>query len=175
MTSALLLAAVLGGCVLLLWLANRIEPHWVSKNGERLICYGQGINPNRRPSGRWRELRISRASDDTLEVRTRRGSLAVDDMAGGDLMRLTAPFSRRRHVRQATYWKVAGPAPSPDNKRVIYMLDGNNDPNMPELIAIRLPTNSRAIPMLEELRLNRQNASQPSPRTSRSADRPDPD
>jgi hypothetical protein len=172
--SALLLAAVLAVCGLLLWLSYKIEPHWVSKNGDRLICYGQGITRDGEASGRWRELRISRVRDDTVEVRPRRGSLAVDRPTGNS-MRMPASLGRHRHVRKATYWKVAGQQPSPVRNRVLYMLDGNNEPSMPEMIAIRVPKTSRAIPMLDSLHLNRSpSASRQSPGTTQSGDQPDP-
>ena len=174
MLSALLLAAVIAACAIMLWVSYKIEPHWVSKNGDRLICYGQAISRGGAPSGRWRELRISRVRDDTVEVRTRRGSLAVETPSGNP-MRLTSAFGRQRHVRKATYWKVAGQMASPMRNRVLYMLDGNNEPSMPEMIAIRVPANSKAIPMLDSLRVNRvQSASRQSPGTTRPEDQPDP-
>ena len=175
MFSALVLIGVLAVCALMLWLSYKIEPHWVSKSGDRLICYGQSISRSGSSTGRWRELRVSRVSDDTLEVRTRRGSLAVEAPSGNPL-RMTSGFGRQRYVRKATYWKVAGQATSPMRNRVLYMLDGNDEPSMPEMIAIRVPANSKAIPMLEGLRLNRApTASRHRPETTQAADRPDPD
>jgi len=174
MLSALLLVGVLGVCVLLLWLSYKIEPHWVSKEGDRLICYGQALGRNGTSTGRWRELRVNRISDDTVEVRTRRGSLAVETPSGNPI-RITSAFGRQRHVRRASYWKVAGQTPSPARNRVLYMLDGNNDPSMPDMIAIRVPVKSKAIPMLESLRVNRsQSASRRSPGKTQAADQPDP-
>jgi hypothetical protein len=172
--SALVLIGVLVVCALMLWLSYKIEPHWVSKNGDRLICYGQALSRTGASTGRWRELRINRINDDTVEVRTRRGSLAVETPSGNPI-RITSAFGRQRHIRKATYWKVAGQSPSPMRNRVLYMLDGNNEPSMPDMIAIRVPANSKAIPMLESLRLNRaKSASRPSPGTSRAVDPPDP-
>jgi len=171
--SALVLAGVLAACGLMLWLSYKIEPHWVSKDGNRLICYGQALSRGGTSTGRWRELRINRVSDDTLEVRTRRGSLAVDTPSGNP-MRMTSAFGRQRHVRKATYWKVAGLTPAAKtDKRVLYMLDGNNEPSMPEMIAIRIPAKSKAIPMLESLRVSRQSASRQSRGTTPEADQPD--
>ena len=175
MLSALVLIGVLAACVLMLWLSYKIEPHWVSKDGNRLICYGQALSRGGTTSGRWRELRINRINNDTLEVRPRRGSLAVETPSGNP-MRITSAFGRQRHVRKATYWKVAGQTPpSATGKRVLYMLDGNNEPSMPEMIAIRVPANSKAIPMLESLRVSRLDASRQSRGTTRSADQPDRD
>ena len=71
MLSALVLIGVLAACVLMLWLSYKIEPHWVSKDGNRLICYGQALSRGGTTSGRWRELRINRINNDTLEVRFR--------------------------------------------------------------------------------------------------------
>lgn len=174
MVSILAFCAIFAVCGLMLWGSYKIEPHWVSKNGDRLICYGQGITRDGEVSGRWRELRISRVRDDTVEVRPRRGSLAVDRPMGNP-MRITASLGRNRHIRKATYWKVAGQQPSPVRNRVLYMLDGNNEPSMPEMIAIRVPKTSRAIPMLDALHLNRApTASRRNPGTTQSGDQPDP-
>jgi hypothetical protein len=172
MGSALLLIGVLALCGLMLWASYKIEPHWVSKDGDRLICYGQALSRNGQSSGRWRELRISKVRDDTVEVRPRRGSLAVDRPS--DAMHLRPGMGKQRHVRKATYWKVVGQTPCTTRNRVMYMLDGNNDPGMPDMIAIRLPVKSKAVAMLDAMIVKRSaSASRPSPGTQQPADQPD--
>ena len=174
MLSALLLVAVLGVCVLMLWASYKIEPHWVSKNGNRVICYGQALTHRGESLGRWRELRINKVGDDAVEVLPRRGSLIVERPTG-DAMRVSGLLGRRR-FRRPTYWKVAGQPPTAVRNRVVYMLDGNDEPGMPAMIAIRVPAKSKAIPMLDAVRVNRsKSASRPSPKTTQSADQPDPD
>ena len=50
--SWLLLIAFLGGCVLLLWLSRRIEPHWVSKDGQQFTCRVAELPPSGARSAR---------------------------------------------------------------------------------------------------------------------------
>ncbi|MCU1398012.1 MAG: hypothetical protein JWN62_1121 [Acidimicrobiales bacterium] len=184
MASVLILIAVIGGCGLMLWASHKMEPHWVSKDGERMICFGQGMSRNGVPSGRWRELRISTTYGNRVEVRPRRGSLAIDRPTGS--MASAAGLVRRRGPKGST-WSVVGQTETPLRNRVLYILGGNTDPNMPDMIAIRLPAKSKAIPVLEAIATNRTDgapirATTPEattprtgrPGTPRSADRPDP-
>jgi hypothetical protein len=153
MASTLLLIAVVAGCVLMLWASSKIDPHWVSKDGERMIVYGQALSRDGRTQGRWRELRVAKVPGDLLEVRPRRGSLAIDTgPAPGARPGLSSAFGMgKRRVRKATLWKVSGATDSTQRNRVVYLLDGCNDADMPDVIAIRLPLKSKAIPMLESM------------------------
>ncbi len=150
MSSFLLFSGVVAVCGLMLWASYKMEPHWVSKDGERMICYGQCLSRGGRSVGRWRELRISRIRPDTLEVRPRRGSLTAEIPGTRSAGSIAGGLVRRRGPK-TSYWKVAGKTETPLRNRVMYILDGNTDANLPDLIAIRLPSKSKAIPMLEAM------------------------
>ncbi|CAB4881627.1 unannotated protein [freshwater metagenome] len=172
MASVLSFLAIAGGCVFLLWIAYRMEPHWVSKDGERMVCYGQGLGRNGQADARWREVRVAKVSNDTLEIRPRRGGITSTPRREA-MANPRQTLSRRR--RAPSYWKVIGRSDTPPRRRVVFLLDGNHDPDMPEMFALRLPPNSRAIPLLEALAANRSSTptARPNPETPRSADRPD--
>jgi hypothetical protein len=180
MASVLLFLAVVAVCGLMLWASYRMEPHWVSKDGERMICYGQGWSRTGQTSGRWREVRVSMVRVDTVEVRPRRGSLAerhADRADGGrTTMGSAATNVLKKRGPRASYWKVVGKADTTLRNKVIYVLDGNHDDGMPQMLAIRIPAKSKAIPMLEAMTASRSTLSSAANRESaRSADRPDPD
>jgi hypothetical protein len=153
MASALLFIGVIGACILMLWLSRQIEPHWVSKDGERVLSYGQGLTRLGQPTSKWLELRIIKVGPDTVEIKPRRGSLAVPR----DTTQYTPwSFFGRRGVKKATFWRVDGRGESSSKRRVVYLLSGCTDPDMPELVAIRMPASSKALPMFEELARNKQ-------------------
>jgi len=127
--SWLLLIAFLGGCVLLLWLARRIEPHWVSKDGQQFTCRVAELSPERGEVGPWSEARVAINGDDALTVAVK-----------PKLLRLPGHRSPIRVLR------VAGRADSDRKGLVVYMLTG------PEAqMALRIPKRSRAIATLDEL------------------------
>jgi hypothetical protein len=127
--SWLLLIAFLAGCVLLLWLARRIEPHWVSKDGQQFTCRVAELFPDRGEVGPWSEARVAVNGDDALTVAVK-----------PKLLRLPGHRSPIRVLR------VAGRADSDRKGLVVYMLTG------PEAqMALRIPKRSRAIAMLDEL------------------------
>ena len=170
MGSFLLFTGVVAICLLMLWASYKMEPHWVSKDGERMICYGQCLTRGGQSVGRWRELRINRVQPNMLEVRPRRGSLSVDTPGSRSAGGVVGGMMRRRGPKSSV-WKVSGRMETPLRNRVVYVLDGNTDPNMPDLIAIRLPAKSRAVSMLEELATR---PAEPSRETGRSVAQPDP-
>ena len=174
MTSVLLFVALFGGCGLMLWGSSRIEPHWVSKDGERLICYGQAIDRQGRELGRWREMRVTKVRDDTIEVRPRHGSLDADRFSN---MSGFARGRKKPHSKRATYWRVGGATTAAPRNRTIFLLEGSDDSHLPFMLAIRVPNNSRAIPMLQGVSQYRSriSASTSSPETSQSEERPDQD
>ena len=156
MVSILAFVAIFAVCGLMLWASYKIEPHWVSKDGERLICYGQGMTARGEPIGRWREVRVSRAEHGCVEVRTRRGSLAMRERPSDTDVKFTkmGTIVKERGAR-ASIWRVGGASSEPPPRKRVYLLDGNSDAGMPELLAIRVPATSRAISMLEELAVNK--------------------
>ena len=129
MLSWLLLIAFLVGCVLLLWLSRRIEPHWVSKDGQQFTCRVAELSPERGEVGPWSEARVAINGDDALTVAVK-----------PKLLRLPGHRSPIRVLR------VAGRADSDRKGLVVYMLTG------PEAqMALRIPKRSRAIATLDEL------------------------
>ena len=102
--------------------ALRIEPHWCSKDGQRMIARAQLLPDHHQPSPTWNEVRLF-VDEDNILVRTR---------------------GRRASDLRGEY-KVVGKSPSPPKKREIYILKGDKD------VCVRIPTDSRAIATFEEL------------------------
>lgn len=111
--------AVFGGLV---WVAYRIEPHWASKDGRRMIARVQPLGQRDEPEGRWREMRV--AVDGTTVTLSSRGlgSLALRGI-----------------------YRARGKSPQPPKRRAIYILEGERR------ILLRVPANSRAVPVLDAL------------------------
>ena len=170
MTSALIFIAIAAGCGLMLWAAFRLEPHWVSKDAQRMVCYGQSLDRKGTSNGPWREFRVAKVGDDTLEIRPRRGSLST---AARDT--LTTPRGKvHKRLPKASYWKVAGASETPPKRRAVYFLDGAHEPGLPEMLALRMPANSKAIPMLDAVAANRHAPiARPSRETQQSEEQPD--
>ena len=118
---------VVGGCIGLIWLAQRIEPHWVSKDGQRFTCRVAELRPQRGEVGQWSEARVA-STGDALTVAVK-------------------PKLFRRHVapRPVQILRVQGRAESDRNGLIVYMLAG--DPPM----ALRVPWRSRAVKTLDAL------------------------
>jgi hypothetical protein len=120
--------AVFAGCIGCLWLANRIEPHWVSRDGRRFLTVAQELDQWGLPAGRRREVRVR-----------------ID--AEADALLIT----RRSLVRPSqTLWMVDGKVPDPPRKRAIYLLKEVSSTDLNRL-AVRLPADSKVIPSLEKL------------------------
>ena len=128
MLSWLLLIAFLGGCVLLLWLSRRIEPHWVSKDGQQFTCRVAELFPDRGEVGPWSEARVAINGDDGLTVAVK-----------PKLLRLPG------HRSPIRVFRVVGRADSDRKGLVVYLLKGEQQ------MALRLPKRSRAVAMLDEL------------------------
>ena len=137
--------AVLAG---LYYLAYRVEPHWVSKDGQRFICHGQITDGHGTPRSGRREYRVEVRWDGSLATRR-----------------------RSRWVRSdARRWRMRGRAPQTEKRRVQYVLvadpldgerQGTRDPRSArygsiddDLMVIRIPDRSRAVPVLDALAAN---------------------
>ena len=121
-----LLGVIIVGCAgLLAWAAFRIEPHWCSKDGSRMIARAQQLSQPNRSAARWNEVRVF-VDEDTVVLRTR-------------AMRSTGLRGE---------YRVVGKSPTPPKKQEIYVLRGEHE------VLIRVPKDSRAIKTFEEL-LNR--------------------
>ena len=130
-------AALLGG---MYYLAYKVEPHWVSKDGERFICMGQVMDHHGNPRSGWREYRVEVRWDGS--VATRR---------------------RSRWVRSdARTWRMRARSDDPPKRKAIYLLAAERpeqdvraqrrpSPFDDDLLAIRLPESSRAIAVLDDL------------------------
>lgn len=111
---------VLGGLALLAWIGFRIEPHWVSKDGRRMLCSGQTMNHLGMPSGRWRETRVY-----------------VDDEG-------KAIIDQKKMLRHtATVWTVTAESPDPPKRRTVFLLRSHAD-GRSAMLALKLPATSRA-------------------------------
>lgn len=128
MWSWLLLVAFLGACVLLLWLSRRIEPHWVSKDGQQFTCRVAELYPERGEVGSWSEARVAINGDNGVTVAVK-----------PKLLRLPG------HRSPIRLFRVAGRADSDRKGLVVYLLTGEQQ------MALRVPKRSRAVATLDEL------------------------
>lgn len=113
-------------CILMLWGASRIEPHWVSKDGGRFLTTCVPIDRLGKVIGRRREIR---------------GAF----LDNGSLM-----LSQRHFLRQAhTEWQIEAKAPAPRSAKVVYVLR----PVVPAVdgskLLLRVPAKSEIIPALD--------------------------
>lgn len=123
---------VLGG---MLWLARRIDPHWVAKDGRAFTCRFQPIRLPTSSSaggndrgatlseGRWRSGR-GVIIDDQVVVSSRRTSLGQQSLL--------------RH-------SVIGRGTDPPKRQVTFLLSG--DPNY----LLTIPASSRAVAVLDSI------------------------
>lgn len=115
-------------CGGLFWLAARIEPHWVAKDGSRFLTTSQPIDRTGRNIGRKREVRVAFLDD---------GSLLV---------------SRRSIVKtNSGVWRVQARSPRPPRGRQIYLLRQVPPDPDGELLALRIPSGSRIVAALDRL------------------------
>jgi hypothetical protein len=121
------LLAILAGCGVLMWLSRRIEPHWVSKDGQRFTCRVADLQPEQGEVGPWTEARVASNGDSvTVAVKPK-------------LFR--SPTSRR----PVTIMRVLGRADSDKSGLIVYMLGGTSP------MALRVPKKSRAVQTLDRL------------------------
>ncbi|MEX2626135.1 MAG: hypothetical protein WD225_04590 [Ilumatobacteraceae bacterium] len=121
----LLVVVVVGGA--LIWLAFRLEPHWVSKDGNRFICRGQLIDDHGITQGRWHEYRF-RVTD--------AGEVAA---------------SRRSFVGRSGIgsWRVVARSDDPPRRKEVFLLHPARDAD--SMLAVRMPAGSRAVETLDRL------------------------
>ncbi len=117
--------AVCGGLV---YLAYRIEPHWVSKDGARFLTTSESIDRFGNVVGRRRELR---------------GSFLPD---GGIVL------SRRNLMRSTSrVWRIRAKSPRPPGGKQLYILSAVPPDPDGNLLTLRVPSSSRLVAMLDEL------------------------
>ena len=128
MWSWALLILFLGACVLLMWLSRRIEPHWVSKDGQQFTCRVAELHSERGEIGSWDQARVAVNGDDGLTVAVK-----------PKLFRMPGSRAPIRMLR------VEGRTDSDRSGLVVYLLSGE------EQMALRVPKKSRAVAILDEL------------------------
>ena len=111
------------------WLSYRIEPHWVSKDGQRFVCIVQPITGRGEAEGRPKEARVLIEPD--------------------GMLRLT----QRRIMRHSLdeLWSIAGKSPTPPSRKAVYVLNAFKDDGTAGQLALKLPEDSRAVPMLDDI------------------------
>ena len=120
-----LIFAAIGGIA---WFAYGMEPHYASKDGHRFLCNTQEFMAGR-STERKREARITVMPDDSLHVVQKKG------------------LRRSMHS-----WKLVGVSPDPPRKMAIYVAQRHfDDQPAPTQLMLRLPRNSRVIPVLDEV------------------------
>lgn len=107
------------------WLGLRIEPHWVAKNGRRMLCMGQLLSPKGETLTRWRETKVFLAAPGEVHVEQK--------------MKLR---------RRASSWSIQGESTSPPRKRVVFLLRGYDLDGAPALLALKLPVSSKGVDIL---------------------------
>ena len=113
----------------LYWLSFQIEPHWVAKDGKRFLCNTMPITARGDAEGRPKETRVVVLDSGRLKL------------------------SQRRVMRRTLdeVWIVAGKSDNPPKKRAVYLLNAEGDDGSGGQLALQLPANSRAVPILDEL------------------------
>lgn len=131
MSDLLWTVGAIAGCAGLFYLAHRIEPHWVAKDGSRFLTTAQTIDRFGQLVGRRREVRVAILPD---------GGLLV---------------ARRSIVRaQSSLWRVRAKSPKPPAGRQVYLLHSIPADPDGEMLAVRVPNKSRIVPALDELTPN---------------------
>jgi hypothetical protein len=126
--SWILLFLFLGACVLLIWLSRRIEPHWVSKDGQQFTCKVAELQPEKGEVGPWMEARVAATGDDAVTV-------AVKPKL----------FRNPRSRSPIEVMRVEGRADPDRPGLVVYLLKGDSQK------ALRVPRRSRAVATLDRL------------------------
>jgi hypothetical protein len=122
MTDVLLTVGFVAALALLYWLAHRMEPHWVAKDGQRFIAKACRLNDDG-STGRWREARFTVTLDGDLDVRPR--GIAPGGLRGS--------------------FGVVGRTANPPKKLQVYLLQGESE------LLLRVPSTSRAVPELDRI------------------------
>jgi len=120
------LVAVVAVCSAMLYLAYRIEPHWVAKDEQRFLTVAHDLDEHGIPAGRKHEVRVY-LDDDAVGVRQR----------------------GRRH-RGTSIWTVSAKSPTPPRGRAVYFLKRVTGDSLTEQMALRLPATSKMISHLDE-------------------------
>ncbi len=118
----------------MLWLARRIDPHWVAKDGRAFTCRFQ---PIRLPGASASDGSDRRAILNEGRWRTGR-AIVTDDQVIVSSRRMPAGQRPHRHA-------VIGRGTDPPKRQVTFLLDG--DPNY----LLIVPASSRAVAVLDSV------------------------
>lgn len=128
MLDVVLIVVPVAACIGMLWLASRLEPHWVAKDGTRFLTTTQIVDRRGMPVGRRREVRLAIQDNGTL-LASHRSLLRTNSQT----------------------FRLAGKWPNPPRRRAVYVLE----PIPPDAdglrMAVRVPADSRIIPTLDGL------------------------
>jgi len=115
-------------CAALLYVAYRMEPHWVAKDGSRFLATSETIDHEGKVVTRRREVRGTIMSDGLI-------------MLGKRSMMRT----------RSSLWRIAGKAPEVKRGRLLYILDTVPPDPMGERLILRIPRSSKLVPRLDAL------------------------
>ena len=128
MWTVLWVIAAVALCLGLLYIAHRIEPHWVAKDGKRFITTSEPVDRHGDVTGRRREVR----------------GVVLQD---GSLM-LTQRFLLKK---ASSVWRIEAKSPRPPSGRELYVLQ--SVPAAPDgsMLVLRMPASSKLVPILDRL------------------------
>ena len=128
MTSVLVVVGAVAVCLVMLYLAHVIEPHWVAKDGRRFVATSETVDRNGTTIGRRREVRGAIRDDGTLVLGHRE-------------------LLRTRH----TQFRLRSKSPQESRGRQQYVLEPVPPDPAGELVVLRIPPNSRLTARLDEM------------------------
>ncbi len=135
------------------WVAYRMEPHWVSRDGSRFLCTAQEMDGSHEV-GHPRETRVLVTHDGALYV-----------------------TQKRMLRRRTTMWTLVAKAPEVSRKIQVYVLrHRETGSHIESHLAIRIPRKSRCVAILDAILAKAEvTASRPTPGNAATADQPDQD
>ena len=116
------------GCAALLYVAYRIEPHWVAKDGSRFLATSETIDHEGKVVSRRREVRGTIMNDGLIMLGKR-----------------TALKTR------TSLWRMAAKSAETKRGRLLYILDTVPPDPMGEKLILRIPKSSKLVPRLDAL------------------------
>lgn len=126
-TDVLSVGGAFGGCGLLAWLAYRLEPHWVSKDGARFLTVARYVNQWGLPFGRKFEVRVAIDHDSEALLVSRK--------------------SLRRTLKGV--WVIESKLADPPKNKVVFVLKDVTGVDEIGSLWLTIPTKSKALPRLE--------------------------
>ncbi len=119
----------------MLWLARRIDPHWVAKDGRAFTC-------------RFQPIRLPGSSTDAFDTTTRRATLNEGRWRSGRgviIDNQVVVTSRRMPGQPIRRHPVLGRGTDPPKRQATFLLGG--DPNY----LLMIPASSRAVAVLDSI------------------------